>query len=87
MRFGGDEFVVLMPNCTTQRAHDFAERLRQLFLQRTRQTIRSAPLPDLSIGIASLCRDHLNTGRELLEKADENLYAAKREGKGCVVGG
>ena len=53
----------------------------------TRHTIRSAPLPDLLIGIASLCRDHLNSGREPLEKADENLYVAKREGKACVVGG
>ena len=87
VRLGGDEFVVLMPNCTTQRAYEFAERLRQLFLQRTRPNFQSDLIPNLSIGIASLCRDHLNSGRELLEKADENLYGAKRKGKARVVGG
>ena len=40
----------------------------------------------LSMGVASLQRDHLETGAALIEHADDNLYQAKDAGKGCTCG-
>ena len=38
----------------------------------------------ISIGVSEMITDHINTYKELYEKADEQLYKAKEAGKGCV---
>jgi len=84
VRLGGDEFIVLMPGGELNRAEDFAGQITKLFRQHTRIVLPAQVLPDLSIGIACLSEGMIN-GQQLLEAADQNLYAAKRAGKGCVV--
>ena len=85
VRQGGDEFSLLMPGSTLDRAIDFAQQTRTLFCQQTRITLGpDAQQPNLSVGIASMTLDDCQTGAELMSKADEYLYAAKHAGKGCT---
>jgi diguanylate cyclase (GGDEF)-like protein len=87
VRMGGDEFAVFLPSCTIERAGEFAHRLLSLFHQRASGgPSASGKQTGLSIGIASLNRDQVRNGRELLDRADERLYAAKRAGKNQIVG-
>lgn len=84
VRLGGDEFVILLPGCPLDRAHQFAQQLTLIFRQHTRMTLSPDTGVDLSVGIAHLSQDVV-TGRQLLEAADQNLYAAKRSGKGQIA--
>lgn len=90
-RFGGEEFVILLPNTTSTDGQHLAERIRN--------TIASAPfdLPDggqvpvtVSIGIAEFRpgagrADLKSLGEALIARADVALYAAKAEGRDRVV--
>lgn len=86
VRFGGDEFVILMPGCSAKRVGEFTEQLRALFRQHVRIALPPALHADLSIGVAMLSRQHVTEAGDLLAHADTALYAAKRAGKGQTVG-
>lgn len=86
IRTGGDEFVVLMPDCMTARVKQFAYNLIALFRQHSRARYPGQFSPDLSIGVASVKACRAETAEDLLKAADSQLYVAKRAGKGCVVG-
>ena len=86
IRLGGDEFLILMPGCPLPRVKQFADQIIALFRQHARASIKADPKPDLSMGVASVNRDRIEKPAELLERADANLYHAKRAGKGRVAG-
>ena len=72
-RIGGDEFGVLLPNCPLPSAREVLERMQQL-----------TPGGEAwSAGVALW--DGLETHGELLRRADEALYKAKREGRSLVL--
>ena len=82
-RFGGEEFVVVMPETDGAFAYMVAERLRQDVADITFET-DAGPLDiTLSIGIACLEGDE-ETGEEILKRADHALYKAKGEGRNRV---
>lgn len=86
IRLGGDEFVILMAECEWGRVQQFTTQLRTLFRQHAHIALPPQINTDLSMGVASSQRDQIDRAQELLKRADENLYAAKRNGKGCSVG-
>jgi diguanylate cyclase (GGDEF)-like protein len=73
-RFGGDEFVVVVPNVTEHDALELAERLRQ--------QIERLGLCTISIGV-SVAR-HGEGSKQFLDRADMALLAAKQGGRNCV---
>jgi two-component system cell cycle response regulator len=85
-RYGGDEFVILLPSTDKKMARNIARRLMKSFSGRQ---IR-IPSQDrylsvnLSIGIAALPEDTVITD-ELIKIADESLYRAKNSGKNRIV--
>lgn len=83
-RYGGEEFAVLLPNITREHAASTAERIRR----RVEAYRLSDPhLRDLrltiSVGLAMASES--TTAHDLVERADQALYAAKRAGRNRVV--
>lgn len=84
-RYGGEEFVVLLPEAGARQAQQMAERLRQRVAAMSMTTARGTIGVTISLGVAvdqAGDRD-LDT---LLRRADEALYQAKRDGRNCVRG-
>jgi len=83
VRFGGDEFVLILPSVTAEDAARIARRIVALFGQRT-QLMDITPKPSLSAGVASIWQNRPADADELIRLADEALYEAKRAGKATV---
>jgi diguanylate cyclase (GGDEF)-like protein len=85
-RYGGEEFVVLMPETGKPLAGRVGEKLRQVFEEFPFPHEESQPGGRLTIsmGIATFPADAA-TPRELLDRADQALYEAKRRGRNCLV--
>jgi diguanylate cyclase (GGDEF)-like protein len=83
-RYGGEEFVLLLPNAAPHHALQVAERLRQTVGGRPIHAGTAEVRQTLSIGIASL-PEHGRTLVELVGKADLALYTAKRAGRDRVL--
>ncbi|MBM3116644.1 sensor domain-containing diguanylate cyclase [Jeongeupia naejangsanensis] len=84
-RIGGEEFVVVLPNCGQDNAWQIAERIRAQFGQHALSSEAAVPLrATVSIGIASagIAMPSLST---LLPDADHALYRAKHAGRNCVA--
>jgi diguanylate cyclase (GGDEF)-like protein/PAS domain S-box-containing protein len=77
-RFGGDEFVMMLPNVGWEPALERAESIRRLVEANLGVTV--------SIGVASAPGDGA-TAPQLFQQADLNLYQAKSNGRNRVVGG
>jgi len=85
-RYGGEEFVVVMPDTDTNFAMTVAERLRQS-VENTPFPLSHAPAGirvTVSVGIASSTGNN-DAAEDLLRRADQALYRAKREGRNRVV--
>jgi diguanylate cyclase (GGDEF)-like protein len=76
-RYGGDEFLAVLPGADLRAAAAFAERLRV--------ALEAPPLASFSGGIASVDSDQQATVAALLRAADLALYEAKRGGRNRVV--
>ncbi|WP_156488801.1 GGDEF domain-containing protein, partial [Erythrobacter sp. HI0077] len=76
-RFGGEEFVIILPDTTTQTAMLIAERVRSSIAKSG-----STPRVTVSMGIAELAEGE--TGENLLRRADGALYIAKRAGRNTL---
>ncbi len=79
-RLGGDEFIVLLPGVSERDARRVAERIRQLFHQMPWRD-STVPRATLSIGIATAREEQPCPPSTLLRRADQALYAAKRDGR------
>ena len=84
-RYGGEEFVVILPTADLRAADARAQRIRA----RIRDLVimhngRSLGLITASIGVAAL-PDHGTNEKDLLQAADAALYRAKREGRDRVA--
>lgn len=77
-RFGGEEFVCILQRSSAQAAELVAERVRQAIEGGGRST-DNVPPATVSIGVA-VYADEAGV-EELLQRADEALYVAKREGR------
>ena len=85
-RYGGEEFVVVMPETDMAVAAMVAERLRRRIAAdpfAIQQGARTIPVT-ISIGIAAL-RGKEDDAAKLLKRADQALYRAKRDGRNRVV--
>jgi len=81
-RWGGEEFLVVLPATRDGEATELAERLRLRVEAMQVADRHQCPVPvTLSIGIARLCSGE--TGQGWLKRADEALYQAKAEGRNC----
>lgn len=81
-RYGGDEFVVLLPGSTLEDGRQIGERLLEKLAGQTITTKKGSIPITASMGIAELSQAQQRNLDELLEIADQALYEAKRTGRG-----
>jgi diguanylate cyclase (GGDEF)-like protein len=82
-RFGGEEFILLLPQTTGKEATGHADEMRQ-WLETAPFEWDGVPVRvTVSIGVAETDAEVQNLG-DLVKRADQALYQAKREGRNCV---
>jgi len=90
-RFGGEEFVVLLPHTDMHHARQIAERIRCCIAEKELQAPNGEPINlTISIGLSLLpLENHTAKNHALIERmlaaADKALYRAKHEGRNRVV--
>ncbi len=84
-RYGGDEFIVLMPSTPSKKAVQAAERLRGIIDNHRWKLPNQQISITTSIGVVNSDYRNSLSSRELIEDADSALYAAKGSGRNCVV--
>jgi diguanylate cyclase (GGDEF)-like protein len=86
MRYGGDEFLVILPAASKENACDVGERLRRMVeetaIKEGDQMIRVT----ISAGITSYPELQAESVQDLVKRADEALYSAKESGRNQVIG-
>jgi diguanylate cyclase (GGDEF)-like protein/PAS domain S-box-containing protein len=84
-RFGGEEFVVILPTASLENAKSRAERLRSKLRELTvLHRGQSLGAITMSVGVAAV-PEHGTSPKAVLEAADAALYRAKREGRDRVM--
>ena len=84
-RYGGEEFVIILPMADLRASQARAERIRSKIRDlSTLHQGRSLGMITISVGVAEL-PDHGTTSKELLATADAALYRAKRDGRDRVA--
>lgn len=83
-RFGGEEFIVMLPETGIAAAVDIAERLRTAVAERRVHDKALGDLPSVTISIGVAERPPGESLEELISLADDALYRAKRGGRDRV---
>ena len=83
VRYGGDEFIVLIENIGMERALKIAEKIRSEIYEA--KSVDNVRCPDLKVSISIGVAIGATSWMALLEKADRALFQAKEQGKNKVV--
>lgn len=85
VRYGGEEFVIILPNTAEEEAIALAHRILQT-VQETKITINATEKVSITVsgGVASFPQN-ASTAKSLLNAADSAMYAAKTAGKNTIV--
>jgi len=85
-RYGGEEFIVLMPEASREEGLAMAERLRQEVSRMTVVTAGGTLSLTVSLGVAALRPEEDETIESLIARADRAMYQAKAAGRNTVRG-
>ena len=85
-RYGGEEFVCLLPDTDVLGAVSLAERIRKAVMQCgiPHAASQVAKVVTVSVGVVSCICQGGTTPELIVQRADEQLYLAKHEGRNCV---
>lgn len=81
-RYGGEEFIIVLPNTNIEQGKIVAEKIRKA-VEETIMVSQDYPIT-ISLGLSSF-PEHGQTADELIEKADQALYKAKESGRNMSV--
>ncbi len=85
-RYGGEEFIAILPDTDIEAAETFADRVRKGVEEYHFDVGAAEPLcMTISAGVAAYPHPHVSEAKDLVERADVALYAAKRRGRNRVV--
>lgn len=80
VRYGGEEFAIILPNTDATGAGILAERMRRVIMNNA----WPERMITVSIGVASIMPQSTDAIRQLIEEADHQLYAAKDAGRNRI---
>lgn len=83
-RFGGEEFMVLLPNTNQTEGVALAERIRQETENQMIANPDGPLMPGITVSIGLAISDTDSTSKSLFGAADKQLYLAKQDGRNCV---
>lgn len=83
-RYGGDEFILLLPETNAEGARELGERIRRAIAGRPLRSDSAEVRTSVSVGIASF-PDHGKDLKGVLNKADQAMYASKNSGRNRVT--
>lgn len=83
-RYGGEEFLVILPNTRLEGSLTIAERIRAAAAMTAITTDTGAALPGITVSIGLATNRPDTTMQSLVSAADAQLYRAKEEGRNCV---
>ena len=82
-RWGGEEFVVLLPGTGKEKAFAAADRMMKKVSGQSFPGISKQIT--VSIGIASVPGSHIDNAEKLIDASDNALYEAKSKGRNCIA--
>lgn len=85
-RFGGEEFVILLPNTDLRQANYVAERLREIIANTPLLHEQHSIVITASLGVDEYRSNHSDGPDGFIERVDAWLYQAKHAGRNCVKG-
>lgn len=85
-RFGGEEFVILLPNTDLRQAINVAERLREIIANTPLAHEQELIAITASLGVDEYRGNHSDSPEGFIERVDAWLYQAKYAGRNCVKG-
>jgi two-component system, cell cycle response regulator len=83
-RYGGEEFLIVLPSCSLKVATRRADEIRHLVCKDAVVTTFATVPVTVSTGITAADRSQNLTIEEVLQQADKALYSAKENGRNCV---
>lgn len=83
-RYGGEEFLVILPECCKECAVTFAERLSECISSERMDTSEGEIPVTVSLGVSASGKDRGWNAQALVRSADEALYLAKKNGRNRV---
>ena len=83
-RYGGEEFLILLPGCDEANSFTQADRLRRLIADREMLVNETSLALTASFGVTSALPGQSWTSESLIRRADEALYVAKKSGRNRV---
>ncbi len=85
VRYGGEEFLVVVVNKTVSEAKDIAENIRVAINNlKLKQKNSDNFLPQISVSIGIAETKNENNWKDLIDRADSALYEAKNSGRNCI---
>jgi diguanylate cyclase (GGDEF)-like protein len=84
-RYGGEEFLIILPNIEVADAAPVAEKIRTRIAQTRFDCAGDEISITLSLGLLDSTNSQLTKEDDLLQNVDTALYEAKRKGKNCYV--
>ncbi len=85
VRYGGEEFLAILPGASRKDVLNIAERLRRKILESTVANGEDVIKVTVSIGGISYPENDAANETDLVDRADKALYQAKESGRNCVV--
>lgn len=86
VRFGGEEFVVVMANTSISEGRNIAENIRiSISKMKLKQRDTNTYLPPISVSIGIAQNDNISEWSTLFEQADNALYQAKNSGRNRCI--
>ncbi|KAF0842758.1 PAS domain S-box-containing protein/diguanylate cyclase (GGDEF)-like protein [Methylovorus glucosotrophus] len=88
-RFGGEEFVLVLPQTDSDAAKKIAERCRKLIFKAQIPHAKSliGPVLTISVGVGTVIPGYQDESVDFINSVDQRLYQAKQLGRNCIIGG